>query len=112
LHTFGAGVDRFALRAPGCRWRTEQRAALAAAKTRNTDRGWCATGSSAGLQREEADVIEMVCRCPAELHRRPMTRPAGLHAALVADGWEGAVAKSTTGRYRCGHRSNSWVKQV
>jgi ATP-dependent DNA ligase len=33
-----------------------------------------------------------------------------LHAALVADGWEGTVAKRTTGRYRCGRRSNSWVK--
>ena len=33
-----------------------------------------------------------------------------LHAALVADGWEGTVAKRTTGRYRCGHRSASWVK--
>ena len=33
-----------------------------------------------------------------------------LHAALVADGWEGTVAKRTTGRYRCGHRSNSWMK--
>ena len=35
---------------------------------------------------------------------------AALHAALVADGWEGTVAKRTTGRYRCGHRSASWVK--
>ena len=33
-----------------------------------------------------------------------------LHAALVADGWEGTVAKRTSGRYRCGHRSTSWVK--
>jgi bifunctional non-homologous end joining protein LigD len=33
-----------------------------------------------------------------------------LHAALVADGWEGTVAKRTNGRYRCGHRSSSWVK--
>ena len=33
-----------------------------------------------------------------------------LHAALVADGWEGTVAKRTSGRYRCGHRSQSWVK--
>ena len=33
-----------------------------------------------------------------------------LHAALVADGWEGTVAKRTSGRYRCGHRSSSWVK--
>jgi hypothetical protein len=32
------------------------------------------------------------------------------HAALVADGWEGTVAKRTTGRYRCGHRSSAWVK--
>jgi bifunctional non-homologous end joining protein LigD len=33
-----------------------------------------------------------------------------LHIALVLDGWEGTVAKRTTGRYRCGHRSSSWVK--
>jgi ATP-dependent DNA ligase len=33
-----------------------------------------------------------------------------LHAALVADGWEVTVAKRTTGRYRCGKRSNAWVK--
>jgi ATP-dependent DNA ligase len=33
-----------------------------------------------------------------------------LHAALVADGWEGTVIKRTTGRYRCGHRSSAWVK--
>jgi ATP-dependent DNA ligase len=33
-----------------------------------------------------------------------------LHAALVADGWEVTVAKRTSGRYRCGHRSNAWVK--
>jgi hypothetical protein len=35
---------------------------------------------------------------------------AALHAALVADGWEGTVAKRTSGRCRCGHRSNSSVK--
>src|SRR5262245_49301950 len=29
-----------------------------------------------------------------------------LHAALVADGWEGTVAKRTSGRYRCGRRSS------
>jgi ATP-dependent DNA ligase len=33
-----------------------------------------------------------------------------LRAALVADGWEGTVAKRATGRYRCGGRSSSWVK--
>jgi bifunctional non-homologous end joining protein LigD len=33
-----------------------------------------------------------------------------LHAALVADGWEGTVAKRTSGRYRCGKRSSAWVK--
>jgi bifunctional non-homologous end joining protein LigD len=33
-----------------------------------------------------------------------------LHAALVADGWEGPVAKRTGSCYRCGHRSASWVK--
>jgi ATP-dependent DNA ligase len=32
------------------------------------------------------------------------------HAALVADGSEGTVAKRTTGRYRCGKRSDAWVK--
>jgi len=31
-----------------------------------------------------------------------------LHAALVADGWEGTVAKRTSGRYRCGRRGNAW----
>lgn len=33
-----------------------------------------------------------------------------LHHALVADGWEGTVAKRTSGRYRCGKRSNASVK--
>jgi len=33
-----------------------------------------------------------------------------VHRALVADGWEGTVAKRVTGRYRCGRRSNDWVK--
>jgi bifunctional non-homologous end joining protein LigD len=33
-----------------------------------------------------------------------------LHAALVADGWEGTFAKRTSSRYRCGHRSRAWVK--
>jgi ATP-dependent DNA ligase len=33
-----------------------------------------------------------------------------LHAALVADGWEGTVIKRTAGRYRCGRRSSAWVK--
>jgi hypothetical protein len=32
-----------------------------------------------------------------------------LHAALIVDGWEGTVATRTSGRYRCGHRSSSWV---
>jgi bifunctional non-homologous end joining protein LigD len=32
------------------------------------------------------------------------------HAPLIADGWEGTVAKRAGARYRCGHRSNSWVK--
>jgi hypothetical protein len=27
-----------------------------------------------------------------------------------ADGFEGTVAKRTTARYRCGKRSNAWVK--
>jgi bifunctional non-homologous end joining protein LigD len=33
-----------------------------------------------------------------------------LHHALVADGWEGTVAKRVTARYRCGRRSCDWVK--
>ena len=33
-----------------------------------------------------------------------------LLAALVADNWEGTVAKRADSRYRCGHRSSSWVK--
>jgi bifunctional non-homologous end joining protein LigD len=33
-----------------------------------------------------------------------------LHHALVADGWEGTVAKRVTSRYRCGRRSPNWVK--
>jgi hypothetical protein len=36
--------------------------------------------------------------------------PPALHAALVADGWEGTVANGTGSRHRCGHRGNSWVK--
>jgi bifunctional non-homologous end joining protein LigD len=35
---------------------------------------------------------------------------AEVHEALVADGWEGTVARRTTGRYRCGRRSPDWVK--
>ena len=34
----------------------------------------------------------------------------GLHHALVADGWEGTVAKRVSGRYRCGRRSRDWLK--
>ena len=33
-----------------------------------------------------------------------------VHEALVADGWEGTVAKRATGRYRCGRRSPDWLK--
>ena len=33
-----------------------------------------------------------------------------LHHALVADGWEGTVAKRVTSRYRCGRRSSDWLK--
>src|SRR5205823_547527 len=35
---------------------------------------------------------------------------AEVHRALIADGWEGTVAKRTTGRYRCGHRTSLWLK--
>ena len=35
---------------------------------------------------------------------------AHVHEALVADGWEGTVAKHALGRYRCGRRTASWVK--
>jgi ATP-dependent DNA ligase len=34
----------------------------------------------------------------------------GLHDALIADGWEGTVAKREGGRYLCGRRSSAWVK--
>jgi ATP-dependent DNA ligase len=30
--------------------------------------------------------------------------------ALVADGWEGTVAKRTSSGYRCGRRTNAWLK--
>jgi bifunctional non-homologous end joining protein LigD len=33
-----------------------------------------------------------------------------VHEALVADGWEGTVAKDVTSRYRCGRRSGAWLK--
>jgi bifunctional non-homologous end joining protein LigD len=33
-----------------------------------------------------------------------------LHDALIADGWEGTVAKRESGRYVCGRRSSAWVK--
>jgi ATP-dependent DNA ligase len=33
-----------------------------------------------------------------------------LHDALIADGWEGTVAKREEGRYVCGRRSRAWVK--
>lgn len=32
-----------------------------------------------------------------------------VHDALVADGWEGTVAKRIGGRYRCGRRTNAWI---
>jgi bifunctional non-homologous end joining protein LigD len=35
---------------------------------------------------------------------------SAVHDALVADGWEGTVAKRIGGRYRCGRRTNAWVK--
>jgi ATP-dependent DNA ligase len=35
---------------------------------------------------------------------------AAVHDALVADGWEGTVAKRISGRYRCGRRTNAWIK--
>jgi bifunctional non-homologous end joining protein LigD len=33
-----------------------------------------------------------------------------IHDALIADGWEGTVAKRQAGRYACGRRSSAWVK--
>jgi ATP-dependent DNA ligase len=30
--------------------------------------------------------------------------------ALVCDGWERTVANRTSGRYRCGRRTNAWLK--
>ena len=33
-----------------------------------------------------------------------------VHDALVADGWEGTVAKRVTSRYRCGRRTSAWIK--
>ena len=33
-----------------------------------------------------------------------------VHDALVADGWEGTVAKQTESRYRCGRRTSAWIK--
>jgi hypothetical protein len=41
---------------------------------------------------------------------RVLDASPALHAALVADGWEGAVAKRTGARYRCGRHSASCVK--
>jgi bifunctional non-homologous end joining protein LigD len=35
---------------------------------------------------------------------------AAVHDALVADGWEGTVAKRTNSRYRCGRRTSAWMK--
>jgi bifunctional non-homologous end joining protein LigD len=35
---------------------------------------------------------------------------AAVHDALVADGWEGTVAKRISGRYRCGRRTTAWIK--
>lgn len=49
--------------------------------------------------------VEGAVRLRPVLERNP-----ALHAALVADGWEGTVAKRTPGRYRCGKRSSAWVK--
>jgi hypothetical protein len=95
---FGAGVDRFALQAPGCRRGTEQRAALGAATTRNTDRGWCAM---------EADVIEILCRCRAELRLRRAMEGASEESArrilmravdLVGSQLSGARGRDMTGR--------------
>jgi ATP-dependent DNA ligase len=35
---------------------------------------------------------------------------AAVHDALVRDGWEGSVTKRTSSRYRCGKRTNAWLK--
>jgi ATP-dependent DNA ligase len=40
----------------------------------------------------------------------PVLDRRALQATLVADTWEGTVAKRTSGRYRCGRRPNAWVK--
>jgi bifunctional non-homologous end joining protein LigD len=39
-----------------------------------------------------------------------MDTSAAIHDALVADGWEGTVAKRLSSRYRCGKRTNAWLK--
>jgi ATP-dependent DNA ligase len=45
------------------------------------------------------------------LRMTPVLEPdLRLHHGLVADGWEGTVAKRLTSRYRCGRRSDDWVK--
>jgi hypothetical protein len=33
-----------------------------------------------------------------------------VHDALIADGWEGTVAKRQAGRYVCGRRSGAWIE--
>jgi bifunctional non-homologous end joining protein LigD len=35
---------------------------------------------------------------------------AAVHDALVRDGWEGTVAKRVSSRYRCGKRTNAWLR--
>jgi ATP-dependent DNA ligase len=49
-------------------------------------------------------------RTTARFASRRCSTPREVHDALVADGWEGTVAKRVSGRYRCGHRTNAWVK--
>jgi ATP-dependent DNA ligase len=45
------------------------------------------------------------------LRLTPVLDPsAALHDALVADGWEGTVAKRVSSRYRCGKRTNACLK--
>ena len=59
----------------------------------------------------DGPIAPMLCGAAGAVRPTPVLelKPALRHA-LVADGWEGTVAKRTTGRYRCGRRSNTWVK--
>jgi ATP-dependent DNA ligase len=55
-------------------------------------------------------AIKLALSRSARVARASADADAAVHDALVADGWEGTVAKRTTGRYRCGRRTNAWVK--